>query len=188
MDSQLISSLIGGIVGALVGGAFPFYIYKRTESKKMKEKRLENLLLLRTEIEYIMYRADDLNFEIKESNFKKDRELIQSTLADIRSFILTDIFETQRKIPHLSIFIDTEFYNKSVSFIEATTLHLGKKENEMKDFLNYSHPEESEKRIEKYVESRIHMLETISDESRKVHKLIMSKINLYYNDYQKKYI
>lgn len=192
MDAQITSSVIGGVVGAIAGGIVPYLIYLSTEKKKKKEKQLENLLMLRTEIENLGYKSMELKFRLQITNKEKSNPELIEAVNNIRIFRNKDLLELDHIIPHYALYIDSETLTNSKTFLENINEKFSEIERKMievsKERQNGADGADIKEKNLRIVDNMGPQLELISRECDNFRIKLSNKVDHYYKEYQKKYI
>src|SRR5690606_27634662 len=118
----------------------------------------------------------------------QDYDLVRNVLFNIKEYIIVDLYDMQRNYPHYSLVIDSELFSDTVDFINKISQYLKDQERDFSDWRYLNQHNVSNDKVNQYISSRVKMLNYISDEAANFNKTVLDKLNVYYEEYQKKYI
>lgn len=190
MDAQITSSVIGGVVGAIAGGIVPYMIYLSTEKKKKREKQLEYLHILEKEIEGLSHKCSELKFNLQRKTEEAHIEEILKALENIRIFMTKDLYELQHTLPYHALFVDSETLNKSMGFMVRIQNKISEEQQKITKIREAKEngAEMVKELTMQQVKHLMTQLEFIEEECDVLKKVLLSKVNDYYESYLKKYI
>ncbi|WP_163113717.1 hypothetical protein JNUCC21_11340 [Bacillus sp. JNUCC-21] len=170
----MTDTILAGIIGAIIGGIVPFIIYLLSEHKKKKEKRLDCIYNLMTDLEIFLSETTDLRFKLKNAQ----REELLSVLREVANLVSKGIFKKGRDLPYYALFIDSETYNQTMDFLTGSFEELQKIQKEFNVFKIES--DEPVERIKAFVDGQLLGLDIISDKGDKLNSLMSEKKDFYY--------